>query len=263
MIDDNVVIAKQRPSPFDIFLVVIGPVILAAGYYMVFIRLPWVLVLGFVAGCALGAMAWQWPRIMGPVLIVLSIPALAYYLFLAYYTLGMPVFLVFLWGSVAFLVGGVGVMRRHSAARRPTRHIAIQAGLVGSLAAVFLLYVAVLWPPQAKAVLYSLPIMKHAISPHDRLAAGGGWSACWFTPQVTVPEALESATNLLERDGWTIVDSALYSENDYLISAQRGAYSLLVIYDPDASDRYCSTSDETTSAYMQAIVRRAQARQIP
>ena len=85
MSDGTVLIARQRPSPIDIFLVAIVPVILAAGYYMVFIRLPWFLVLGFVAGCALGAMAWQWPRIMGPVLIVLSIPALAYYLFLAYY----------------------------------------------------------------------------------------------------------------------------------------------------------------------------------
>ena len=230
---------------------------------MVFIRLPWVLVLGFMAGCALGALAWQWPRIMGPVLIVLSIPALAYYLLLTYYTLGMPVYLVFLWGSVAFLIGALGVMRRHSGARKPARHIAIQAGLVGSLAAVFLLYVAILWPPQAKTILYSLPIMKQAISPHDRLASGGGWFACWFTPQVTVPEALESAKNMLESDGWMIVDSMLYSQHNILISAQRGAYSLLVIYDPDASDRYCSTGYETTSAYMAAWIRRAQARQIP
>lgn len=208
MSDGTVLIARQRPSPFDIFLVAIGPVILAAGDYL-FIRLPWPL--GFVAGCALAAMAWQWPRIMGPVLIVLSIPALAYSIMLTIYTLGMPIMLVFLWGSVAFLIGAVGVMRRQSAARKPARHIAIQAGLVGSLAAVFLLYVAILWPPQAKAILISLPIMKHAISPQVQIAGGGGWSACWFTPQVTVPEALESATNLLERDGWMIVDSALYS----------------------------------------------------
>ena len=145
---------------------------------------------------------------MGPVLLVLSIPALAYSLILALYSGGMPNWLVSLWGSVAFLVGAVGVLRWRSAARRPMRHIAIQAGWVGSLAAVFLLYFVILWPPQGKAILISLPIMKQAVAPQVQLGAGGVWAACWTTPQVTVPEALESAKNLLESDGWTIVDTA-------------------------------------------------------
>jgi hypothetical protein len=61
MIDDSVLIARRRPSPFDIVLVAIGPVILAAGIYMP-IGSQLILAQGFVAGCILGAMAWQWPR---------------------------------------------------------------------------------------------------------------------------------------------------------------------------------------------------------
>ena len=260
MIDDSVLIARPRPSPFDIVLVAIGPVILAGAPNM-FIGSQLLVAQGFVAGCALGAIAWRWPRIMGPVLLVLSIPALAYSLILTIYSGGMPNWQVSLWGSVAFLVGGVGVLRWHSAARRPMRHIAIQAGWVGSLAAVFLLYSVILWPPQGKAILISLPIMKQAVAPQVQLGAGGIWAACWTTPRVTVPEALESAKNLLESDGWTIVDTAL-SPQGILLSAQRGAYSLEVIYNPEASSHYCSTGADT-GAYIAAYVRRAQARQFP
>jgi hypothetical protein len=197
---------------------------------------------------------------MGPVLLVLSIPALAYSLVVTLYTLGMPNWLFSLWGSVAFLVGGVGVLRWRSAARRPKRHIAIQAGWVGSLAAVFLLYFVILWPPQGKAILISLPIMKQGDTPYVQAEAGGIWAAYWTTPRVTVPEALESAKFLLESDGWTIVDTALYPRGIPLVSAQRGAYSLEVIYDPEASTPYF---DPATGAYIAAYVRRAQARQFP
>jgi hypothetical protein len=88
MNDDSVLIDRPRPSPIDIVLVAIGPVILAAGLNMP-IGSPWLVAQGFVAGCALGAIAWWWPRIMGPVLLVLSIPALAYSLILTIYTGGM------------------------------------------------------------------------------------------------------------------------------------------------------------------------------
>jgi hypothetical protein len=260
MIDDSVLIARRRPSPFDIVLVAIGPVILAAGIYMP-IGSQLILAQGFVAGCILGAMAWQWPRIMGPVLLVLSIPALAYSLFLTLYTGGFPYTLFLLWGSLAFLIGGVGVLRWRSAARRPMRHIAIQAGWVGSLAVLFLLYYLILWPPQGKAILISLPIMKGAVAPQVQIGAGGIWAACWTTPQVTVTEALENAKNLLESDGWTIVDTAL-SPQGVLLSAQRGAYSLEVLYNPEASSHYCSTG-AATGAYFAAYVRRAQANQFP
>jgi hypothetical protein len=260
MIDDSVLIARRRPSPFDIVLVAIGPVILAAGIYMP-IGSQLILAQGFVAGCILGAMAWQWPRIMGPVLLVLSIPALAYSLFLTLYTGGFPYTLVLLWGSLAFLIGGVGVLRWRSAVRRPMRHIAIQAGWVGSLAVLFLLYYLILWPPQGKAILISLPIMKGAVAPQVQIGAGGIWAACWTTPQVTVTEALENAKNLLESDGWTIVDTAL-SPQGVLLSAQRGAYSLEVLYNPEASSHYCSTG-AATGAYFAAYVRRAQASQFP
>lgn len=260
MIDDSVLIARPRPSPFDIVLVIIGPVILAAGFNML-IGSPRLVAQGFVAGCALGAIAWLWPRIMGSVLLVLSIPALAYSLILTLYSGGFPNWLVSLWGSVAFLVGGVGVLRWRSATRRPMKHIAIQAGLVGSLAAIFLLYFVILWPPQGKAILLNLPIMKQAVAPQVQLGAGGVWATCWTTPRVTVPEALESINNLLESDGWTIVDTAL-SPQGILLSAQRGAYSLEVIYNPEASSHYCSTGADT-GAYYAAYVRRAQARQFP
>jgi hypothetical protein len=256
---DSVPIARPRPSPFDIVLVAIGPVILAVGDYM-FRGSPWRVAQGFVAGCVLGAIAWRWPRIMGPVLLVLSIPALAYSLIFTLYTFGMPNWLVSLWGSAAFLAGGVGVLRWHSTTQRPVRHIAVQAGLVGFLAAVLLLYFLILWPPQGKAILISLPIMKQAVAPQVQLGAGGVWAVCWTTPRVTVPEALESAKNLLESDGWTIVDTALYTGGISLISAQRGAYTLEVIYDPGASSHSCSTSADT-GAYIAAYVRRAQARQ--
>jgi hypothetical protein len=260
MNDDPVLIHKPRPSPFDIVLLAIGPVILASGEYML-TGSPWLVAEGFVAGCALGAIAWRWPRIMGPVLLVLSIPALVYSLFLTLYTGGFPNWLVSLWGSVAFLVGGVGVLRWRSAALQPMRHIAIQAGLVGSLAAIFLLYFVILWPPQGKAILINLPIMKQAGAPQVQLGGRGVWATCWSTPRVTVREALESTKNLLESDGWTIVDTAL-SPQGILLSAQRGAYSLEVIYNPEASSHYCSTG-ANTGAYLAAYVRRAQARKFP
>ncbi len=258
MIDDSVPIARPRPSLFDIVLVAIGPVILAGAPNM-FIGSQLLVAQGFVAGCALGAIAWRWPRIMGPVLLVLSVPALAYSLFLTLYSGGMPNWLVSLWGSAAFLIGGVGVLRWHSAARRPMRHIATQASWVGSLAAVFLFYFVILWPPQGKAILIRLPIMKQAVAPQVQLGAGGVWAACWTTPRVSDSEVLDSTKNLLESDGWTIVDTAS-SPQGILISAQRGAFSLEVLYDPEASSHYCSTGADTGS-YMAAYVRRAQARQ--
>jgi hypothetical protein len=152
MSDASVHNTRPRPALFDILLVVIGPVIFARREYMS-IGSPLFLAQGFVIGCILGAAAWWWPRLMGPVLLVLSIPALAYSLFLTLYTGGMPVTLVLLWGTLAFLIGGVGVLRWPSAARRPMRHSAIQAGWVGSIAVVFLLYIVILWPPQSKRFL--------------------------------------------------------------------------------------------------------------
>jgi hypothetical protein len=260
MKDDSVINYRPRPSLFDIVLVATSPVILAGAPNM-FIGEQLLLAQGFVVGCILGAIAWRWPRIIGPVLLVLSIPALAYSLILTIYSGGMPNWLVSLSGSVAFMVGGVGVLRWRSAARRPMRHIAIQAGWVGSLTAVFLLYFVILWPPQGKAILISLSIMKQTVAPQVQLGAGGIWAACWTTPSVTVTEALESAKNLLESDNWMIVDTAFSSQGS-LLSAQRGAYSLEVIYNPEASYHYCSTG-ANTGAYIAVYIRRAQPRQIP
>ena len=85
----------------------------------------------------------------------------------------------------------------------------MQAGLVGSLAAIFLLYFVIMWPPRGKAILLSLPIMQQAVAQQVQAEAGGNWAAYWTTPRVTIPEALESVKGSLESDGWTIVDSAL------------------------------------------------------
>ena len=194
MNDDSVLIDRPRPSLIDIVLVVIGPVILAAGEYM-FIGSALILAQGFVIGCILGAFAWWWPRIMGPVLLVLSIPALAYSLFLTLYTGGLPYTLLLLWGTLAFLIGGVGVLRWRSVSRRPRRHIFIQAGLVGSIAVVFLLYIVILWPPQGKTILINLLLVKQAAAPHFWMEASGIWSACWVPARVTAAEELENAKN--------------------------------------------------------------------
>jgi hypothetical protein len=262
MSDASVLKARPRPALFDIFLVVLGPVILAVGEYM-FIGSSSFLVPAFVIGCIIGAAAWWWPRLMGPVMLVLSIPALAYSLFLTLYTGGMPYTLVLLWGTLAFLIGGVGVFRWRSAARRPMRHIGIQASLVGSIAVVFLLYIVILWPPQGKTILINLPIVKQATAPQVRLEARGFWSACWAPERVSVPEVLENTKNLLETDDWTIVDTALNNPDfPLMISAQRGAYSLEVLYDTDPSTHYCSTGTES-GAFMAAYVRRGQARHFP
>ena len=127
--------------------------------------------------------------------------------------------------------------------------------VIGSLAAVFLLYFVILWPPQGKAILLSLPIIEQADAPLVQAEAGGIWAAYWTTPRVTIPEALESVKRSVESDGWTIVDSSLWGQGIPLISAQRGAYSLEVIYEPDPPSPYWSTG-----AHMAAYVRRAQAR---
>ena len=88
---------------------------------------------------------------------------------------------------------------------------------------------------------------------------GRGWRhlgcASWSAPRVTIPQALENVTQLLESDGWTIVDTTFFGPGTVLISAQRGAYSLEVIYEPEAPRPYWSTG-----AYMAAYVRRAKAR---
>jgi len=203
-----------------------------------------------VVGCALAAAAWWQPKFAGLVIVVLSIPGLFYGLIFTLYTLGMPQALVSLWGSAAFLVGGIGILRRRSATRRPWRHI-----FIASLAAIFLLYFVILWPPQGKAILLGLPILEQGDPPQVTTDAGGIWAASWSAPQVTIPEALESVKSLLEADGWTIVDTMFFGPGTVLVSAQRGAYSLEVIYEPEPPGAYWP------DAYLAAYVRKGQARQ--
>jgi hypothetical protein len=211
----------------------------------------WFAVLGFVVGCAFAAAAWWQPRFAGWMIVVLSIPAMVYGLGFTLYTLAMPQALAMLWGSAAFLVGGIGILRRRSAARRQWGHIFIVI-----LAAVFLIYCGILWPPQGRAILLDLPILDREDPPPVQAEAGGIWAASWGAPQVTIPEALERITSLLESDGWTIVDTMFFGPGMVLISAQRGAYSLEVIYEPEPPDLHWSKG-----AYMAAYVRRAKARQ--
>jgi hypothetical protein len=82
----------------------------------------------------------------------------------------------------------VGILRRRSAARRPRRYF-----VIGSLAAVFLLYFVILWPPQGRAILLSLPIIPPADAPEIHADTGGIWAAYWTTTRVTHAETLESA----------------------------------------------------------------------
>ena len=169
--------AQLKPHSFDLALVVIGPTLFGAGFGM-FKGSPWYAVLGFVVGCLLAGAAWQWPKVAGLVILVLSIPALFYSLIFTLYTLGMPQALVSLWGSAAFLVGGIGLLRGRSATRRPWRHI-----FIVSLAAVFLLYFVILWPPQGRAILLSLPILEQGDPPQVTADAGGIWAASWSAPR--------------------------------------------------------------------------------
>jgi len=247
MSDDKM---QPRPRLFDIILVVIGPTMLAAGFGM-FKGSPWLAVLGFMAGCALGAATWRWPKVAGPGLLILSIPGMLYGLAITLYTLGMPQALVSLWGSAALFAGALGVLRQGAAPGQPIRYF-----VIGSLAVVFLLYFVILWPPQGKAILVSLPIIKQTVSPQVQAETGGIWAAYWTTEPMTIPEALESVKRSVESDGWTIVDSSTSGHGFPLISAQRGAYSLEVIYEPAPPGSYWPTG-----AYMAAYVRRAQARQ--
>lgn len=253
MNDDSAPAAQPRPRPLDLALVVIGPTWLAAGFGM-FKGSPWYAGAGFLAGFALAALAWRWPKVAGPVLLVLSFfPGLAYGLVFTLYTLGMPQALVSLWGSAAFLAGGIGVLRRRSSAKQPMRYF-----VIGALAAVCLLYFVILWPPKGRAILLSLPILPPEDAPEIHADAGGIWAGYWTATQMTIPEALESVRGPLEADGWTIVDTSLHGFGIPLISAQRGVYSLEVIYEPKAPQPYWSTG-----AYLAAYVRRARARQFP
>jgi len=60
----------------------------------------------------------------------------------------------------------------------------------------------------------------------------------------------------LESDGWTIVDSGRDPAGGIiLISAQRGAYSLVVLYDPNNPSPYPGKG-KYSDAYMTAKVRR-------
>jgi hypothetical protein len=249
MNDNSALSTQLKPHPLDLALVVIGPTLFGAGLGM-FNGSPWSSVLGFVTGCALAATAWWRPKLAGLVIVVLSVPAVFYSLVFTLYTLGMPQALVSLWGSASFLVGGMGILRRRSATRRLWRHI-----FIASLAAIFLLYFAILWPPQGRAILLGLPILEQGDPPQVTTDAGGIWAASWSAPQVTIPEALENIKLLLEADGWTIVDTMFFGPGTVLVSAQRGAYSLEVIYEPEPPGSYWP------DAYMAAYVRKGQARQ--
>ena len=263
MNNDHTLTPQPRPRPVDLALLVIGATVLAAVIKILTGALWRPSALVFVAGCVLGLLAWRWPKVAGPMLLVLSIAVMLCSLFLAIYTLGMPYTLFLLWGSTAFLAGGVGVLRRRKVARAPKRHFFVQAGLLGALAAVFLLYFLIMWPPRGKAILLSLPILQPAVVEQVQAGFGGNWSAYWTTPRVTIPQAVESLKGSLESDGWTIVDSALDPAGGVaLISAQREAYSLVVMYDPENPSPYWSTGDYT-GAYMTASVRRARARHFP
>jgi hypothetical protein len=171
----EVIAAQPRPQLVDLILVVAGSTMLSAGYSM--LSLSWrPLILGFLGGCALGVLAWRWPKAAGPGLIVLSIPGLLFGLFLTIYTFGMPHALVSLWGSVVFLIGAIGVLRWRSATRQPKKHAIVQAGVAGSLAGIFLLYFLILWPAQGKAILLELPIVEQADAPQVRIEGGGNWA---------------------------------------------------------------------------------------
>jgi hypothetical protein len=139
----------------------------------------------------------------------------------------------------------------------------VQAGGFGALAAVFLLYFLIMWPPRGKAILLSLPIIPPAVVEQVQAEFGGNWTAYWTTEQVTIPEAVKSLKVTLESDGWTMVDSALDPAGGVaLVSAQREAYSLVVMYDPKNPSPYWSTGDYT-GAFMTASVRRAKAPHFP
>lgn len=58
----------------------------------------------------------------------------------------------------------------------------MQAGLVGSLAAIFLLYFVIIWLSRGKAILLSLPIIPPAVAEQVQAEAGGNWAAYWTTP---------------------------------------------------------------------------------
>lgn len=243
---------RSRPRLLDLALVVIGLTLLGVGFDY-FRDSLFFSGIGFAAGCVLAALAWLWPRVAAPGLLVLSIPGMFYALFLTYYTGGVPQAVVGLWGSAAFLAGAVGILHRRSAARRPARYF-----VIGALAVVFLFYFLLMWPPRGRAILLSLPIMSGAGAPQARMEAGGVWAAYWTPARVTLQEELESVTPALEADGWTIVDSSLEGFGMPIVSAQRGAYSLEVIYDPDPPGRPTSMG-----AYMAVYVRRARARTFP
>jgi hypothetical protein len=263
MNDNRALSAQPRPQPIDLFLLVIGPIVLVAVQSNMITGSVRYAALGLAAGCVLAAIAWRWAKVAGPGLLVLSIPGMLYSLFLTIYTFGMPYTLVLLWGATAFLAGGMGVLRRRSAARRPGRHFFVQAGLVGALAAIFLLYFLIMWPPRGKAILLGLLILPPAAAEQVQAEAGGNWAAYWTTPRVTISTALKSLKGSLEADGWKIVDSALDPAGGIsLVSAQRGAYSLMVIYDPGNPSPYWSTA-AYTGAYMKASVRRARAPHFP
>jgi hypothetical protein len=255
MNDASVVSTKPRPQPVDLVLVVAGSIMLSAGYSMLSGSLK-PLILGFLAGCTLGAIAWRWPKVAGPGLLVLAIPGLLFGLFLAVYTFGMPHALVSLWGAVTFLIGGVGVLRRRSVTRQPKKHTIVQAGLAGLLAGIFLLYFLILWPPQGKSILLDLPILNQDVAPQVRIEGGGNWAGYWSLPREAFSEVLMRVEGSLESAGWTIVDSGRDPTADIiLISAQRGAYSLVVLYDPNNPSPYPGNGIYS-DAYMTVKVRR-------
>lgn len=241
--------AINPPRWLDLLLVLIGPALLAAGLDQFNGAFSSTL-LGLLVGGVLAVVAHRWSRVAKPVLLFLSIISLVYGIIFALYTLGLPPALVSLWGSVAFLVGALGLSHRLSSTRRPVGYI-----LLASLAVIMVLFFLILWPPRGRTILLTLPILPPTESPQVTADAGGIWAAYWTAPQMTKTDALTLVKGPLEADGWTMVDTSVYGLGFPLVSAWRGAYSLEILYVTDAPRDYWSTG-----AYMAAYLRRGPAR---
>lgn len=241
-----------HPHTLDLALLAVGSALTGLGIDM-FSGAFLLASIGLAVGCASALAAWIWSRRVAPVLILVAVAVVASAILYAFYTLLSAQSLVAAWGAFSYVVGtsGVTLTRKRDADR--ARRVTFEALMLGVVGALMLTYFLAAWPLEGRTMLLDLSMAKQANVHDARPEAGGIWSAYWGTSRVPSRAAVENIETQLAADGWSFVSAN--SDTSPIVSAQRGDYSLEVLYDPDANHRYWPTG-----ATMSAYVRRGPAR---
>jgi hypothetical protein len=206
----------------------------------------WSVLPAIAVGLGVAAWAWAW-RVAARIVFAASLLVALACAAMAAYMMAVPTSLVAVSGSAAVVAGSLGLSFRGSLPD-PGRFLIGSVAVVASIAAVSLLFCALVWPPQGKRILLGLPLLAH-MRCDINTEPGGIWSAYWGVPHVAPSAAVGSIKSALAKDGWTITSNS--PDPSTVVDAAREGWFVEVLYEPDAPKDYWSTG-----AYMAAYVRR-------